>query len=130
MKYIYTAVITPNEDCSKFYCRVPDLPGCITTGKDLNDAIDMIADAESIWLVDAEDHGEPVIQATPQNDVPHDGNAILTMLQIDTLKYRASIDTRAVRKSVSLPAWLASLADKRGLNCSQVLQEGLIAKLG
>ena len=90
----------------------------------------MITDAASIWLVDAEDQEDPVIQATPQNNIPHDDNAILTMLQIDTLKYRASIDTRAVRKSVSLPAWLASLADKRGLNCSQVLQEGLIAKLG
>lgn len=129
MKYTYTAVITPNYDCSKYYCRVPDLPGCITTGKDLNDAIDMIEDAASIWLVGAEDEGMPAIPATPQANVPHDDNAILTVLQIDTMLYRASIDSRAVRKSVSLPAWLAALADKHGLNCSQILQEGLMSKL-
>ncbi len=129
MKYTYTAVITPNDDCSKYYCRVPDLPGCITTGKDLNDAIDMIEDAASIWLVGAEDEGMPAIPATPQANVPHDDNAILTVLQIDTMLYRASIDSRAVRKSVSLPAWLAALADKHGLNCSQILQEGLMSKL-
>lgn len=129
MRYTYTATITPNDDCSKYYCRVPDLPGCITTGKDLDEAIDMIKDAASIWLVGAEDDKDPIPEATPQTDIAHEENAYLTVLQIDTLKYRAAIDTRAVRKSVSLPAWLAALADSRGINCSQVLQEGLMAKL-
>ena len=32
----------------------------------------------------------------------------------------------AVRKNVSLPAWMATFADKRGGNCSQVLQDGLM----
>ncbi len=32
MKYIFTATFVPNEDGTKYYCRVPDLPGCITTG--------------------------------------------------------------------------------------------------
>ncbi|RRF94279.1 MAG: hypothetical protein DUD27_09680 [Lachnospiraceae bacterium] len=27
--------------------------------------------------------------------------------------YRAKTDTRAVRKNVSLPAWMAAMADKR-----------------
>lgn len=129
MRYTYTAVITPNDNCSKYFCRVPDLPGCISTGKNLDEAIDMIKDAASIWLVGAEDDRDPIPAATSQSDIVHEKNALLTVLQIDTLKYRASIDTRAVRKSVSLPAWLASLADDRGINCSQVLQEGLMAKL-
>ena len=47
MKYTYTAVFTPTEDGTEFYARVPDLPGCITTGDDLDDAIDQITDAAS-----------------------------------------------------------------------------------
>ncbi len=39
MKYIYTAIFVPNEDGTKYYCRVPDLPGCITTGSSINDAM-------------------------------------------------------------------------------------------
>ena len=39
MKYIYTATFVPNEDGTKYYCRVPDLPGCITTGSSIDDAI-------------------------------------------------------------------------------------------
>jgi hypothetical protein len=38
-------------------------------------------------------------------------------------------DNRAVRKNVSLPAWMASLADKRKINCSKVLQDALSAIL-
>ena len=57
MKYIYTATFVPNEDGTKCYCRVPDLPGCITTGSSIDDAIEMITDAASGWLVVAEDEG-------------------------------------------------------------------------
>ena len=50
MKYIYTATFEPNEDGTKYYCRVPDLPGCITTGNNIDDAIEMITDAASGWV--------------------------------------------------------------------------------
>ena len=39
-------------------------------------------------------------------------------------------DTRSVRKNVSLPAWMSIMADKRHINCSQVLQDGLLQRLG
>ena len=45
----------PNEYGTKYYCRVPDLPGCITTDSSIDDAIEMITDAASEWLVVAED---------------------------------------------------------------------------
>ncbi len=130
MKYIYTAILIPEEDGSGYFARIPDLPGCITTGKDFADAIEQITDAASIWLVDAEDdRPEEIVPATPQVDIERPADAVLTLIQIDTLAYRAAIDTRAVRKNVSLPAWMAALADKRGINCSQVLQEALLSKL-
>ncbi|MBO4290729.1 MAG: type II toxin-antitoxin system HicB family antitoxin [Lachnospiraceae bacterium] len=127
MKYVYTAILSPSSH--GFSCRVPDLPGCITTGKDLDDAIDMITDAASVWLCSAEDHEDPIINPTPQGDIPHKSTDILSLIKIDTFLYRAETDNHAVRKSVSLPAWMAKLADKRGINCSQVLQEGLANQL-
>lgn len=129
MKYIYTAVLTPSESGNKVLARVPDLPGCITSGKDITDAVDMITDAASLWLVASEDHNDEIPAPTPQNEIDVPDNAVKTLILIDTLAYRAETDTRAVRKNVSLPAWMANLADKRGINCSQVLQEGLMKKL-
>lgn len=129
MKYIYSATFTPIEDGSGFYARVPDLPGCITTGKDLHDAIAQITDATAGWLVVAEDECLPIPAATAQAELECEDGCLLSIVQIDTIAYRALTDTRAVRKNVSLPAWMAALADKSGLNCSQILQEGLAARL-
>ena len=129
MKYIYTATFVPNEDGTKYYCRVPDLPGCVTTGNTLDNAIEMITDAASGWLVVAEDEGNDIPAASQQRDLDIPDNAICSIIRIDTLAYRAATDTRAVRKNVSLPAWMATLAEKRGVNCSQVLQDGLMQLL-
>lgn len=130
MKYMYTAVFTPIEDGSGYYCSIPDLSGCMSSGHSLEEAIDMITDAASGWLCVAEDEGLEIASPTPQTQLPHDSDATLCLIRIDTIQHRARTDTRAVRKNVSLPAWMANLADKRGINCSQVLQEGLLAKLG
>lgn len=126
MKYIYTATFTPAEDGSSFYCRVPDLPGCISSGKDLADAITMITDAAAGWLCVAEDEGLEITPPTPQNRIPHNPDDVLSFIQIDTIQHRAANDNHSVRKNVSLPAWMSALADKRRINCSQVLQEGLM----
>ena len=128
MKYLYTAIISP--DAGRFIARVPDLPGCVTSGRSVEEAIDMATDAASGWLVVAEDEGIPINPPTPQADVRHEQGDILTLIRIDTIKYRAATDNRAVRKNVSLPMWLARLADQHGVNCSQVLQEGLLARFG
>lgn len=129
MKYNYTATFIPNEEGTKYYCRVPDLPGCITTGNSIDDAIEMITDAASGWLVVAEDEGNDIPEATPQCKLDIPDNAICSIIRIDTFSYRAATDSRAVRKNVSLPAWMANLAEKRGVNFSQVLQESLMKLL-
>ena len=104
MKYIYTALFTPIEDGSGYYAKVPDLPGCITKGNILSDAI---------------------APPSPQEKLSVDAGTICSLISADTIEYRAQTDTRAVRKNVSLPSWMVRLADKRGINCSQVLQDAL-----
>ena len=87
MKYIYTATFVPNEDGSKYYCRVPDLPGCITIGASIDDAIEMITDAASGWLAVAEDEGNEIPAATPQNRLDIPENAICSIIRIDTFAF-------------------------------------------
>lgn len=125
MKYYYTAVLTPQKNGSVF-ASVPDLDGCVTSGKNLNDALDMITDAASVWLVSNEDHNQPVIKPSLQSELPHDDNPYFSIIRIDTIKYRAETDNHSVRKNVSLPAWMARMAETRGINCSKVLQDGLL----
>ena len=127
MKYAYTAVI--KEDSGTFYVSFPDLNGCITTGHDLPDAILQATDALSAWLCVAEDEKLEIPNPSNQDTITREKGNYLAVISADTLKYRAATDTRAVRKNVSLPAWLAKLADQKRLNCSQILQEALISML-
>ena len=127
MKYTYSALI--REDSGTFYVSFPDLSGCVTTGHDLSDAIEQATDALSAWLCVAEDEKLDIPEPSKQDEIKRNKGNYLAIISADTLKYRAATDTRAVRKNVSLPAWLARLADQRRLNCSQILQEALLSKL-
>ena len=55
---------------------------------------------------------------------------IKAMVDVDTKEYRRKIDTKAVRRNVSLPSWLNYEAEKAQINVSRVLQEALVATLG
>lgn len=127
MVYIYTATI--REQDGTFYAAVPDVPGCVTTGRSLSDAIDQITDALAACLCTLEDVGEPIPAASTQDGIPHAPEDICTLIRVDTLAYRAMTDTRAVRKNVSIPAWMANRADQLGINCSKVLQDALRRQL-
>lgn len=127
MLYTYTAIIS--EEDGTFYAKVPDINGCITTGKTLAEAIELITDALNACLVVLEDEDITPAPATAQKDIIHDPSDILTIIQADTILYRSQTDTKAVRKNVSLPAWMSNLADKRGINCSKVLQDALLSVL-
>lgn len=124
MLYNYTAVIT--ESNGKFYAKVPDINACITTGKSFDEVVSLITDALNGCLTVLEDQGIAPAAPTPQSQIEHSADATLTVIHADTIRYRADTDTRAVRKNVSLPAWMATLADKRGINCSKVLQDALL----
>ena len=126
MKYAYGAVFTPLED-GGFDVKVPDLPGCRTCGDDLADAIFMAEDAVAMWLWDAENKEEPIPAANPLPAVssPQFANYVLA----DTDEYRRKNDNRAVKKTLSLPSWLNSQAERAGVNFSQVLQDALKERL-
>lgn len=127
MTYIYTAII--HEEGGTFYASVPDILGCITTGSSLPDTIDQITDALSGCLCVMEDNDDPIAPPSEQHDVPHEPDDICTLVRVDTIAYRAATDTRAVRKNVSIPAWMAARADRLGINCSKVLQDALRQQL-
>lgn len=124
MRYLYTAILTPREDGS-YEARVPDIEHCVTSGRDAADAIDMISDAAALMLTCLEDDKAPIAEPTPYQSVIVPEGSIATLISLDTDRYRIANNTRAVRKNVSLPAWMAAMAEQRGVNCSQVLQDAL-----
>ena len=57
------------------------------------------------------------------------GQSIVSMVDIDFTVYRRRLDTKAVRRNVTLPKWLNQEAERAGINVSKVLQEALMSVL-
>jgi len=127
MKYVYPAVFTLLSS-GEYDVRIPDLPGCITCGQNLADAIEMAEDAAAMWLCDAEDSQETI--PSPSEKLNADRPQFINFIVADTDKYRRENDNRAVKKTLTLPNWLNSRAEKAGINFSQVLQVALRQQLG
>lgn len=128
-KLLYPACFYPCEEQEGYTVVVPDLPGCVTQGKSLIDAIGMAVDAASGWVLDEMEDGKPIPPASKIEDVQADerpgGFVNLIVLDMDT--YAEKYGEKAVRKNLTIPAWLNTYAEANNVNFSRVLQDALVA---
>ena len=126
MRYVYPAIFTAKEE--NILVSVPDLPGLHTFGNCMTDALFMAQDAIEMWLWDAENKGEAIPPASNQKKITklcESSNQIVSMVAADTDEYRHQNDSRAVKKTLSIPAWLNHKAEMANAPFSQILQQGL-----
>lgn len=126
MRYVYPAVLFADD--GKIGVTVPDLPGCHTFGNDKADALVMAKDAIEMWLWDAENNNETIPSASDTLEVS--AGERITLIVADTDEYRRLNDNRAVKKTLSIPSWLNTQAEKANAPFSQILQQGLKQYLG
>ena len=124
MKYVYPAIFT--EENGQYLVSVPDMKGCHTFGETLSEAIEMARDAMAMWLTIAEDRGEEIPKASMGLTTE---SGFVNYIDVDTLEYRKQTDSRAVKKTLSIPSWLNHQAELSGINFSNVLQNALIQQL-
>lgn len=125
MKKAYPVILTPAEHGYVVY--VPDLQ-INTEGNDIADVIEMARDAIGLWGITEQDLGHEIPEPSAIT-VDHKPDEIVTLVDVDFDAYRRANDMRAVRKNVTIPSWLNDLAEKAGVNFSQVLQESLKQRL-
>jgi len=132
-KYTFPAVFDPNEN-GGYTVTFPDLPGCITEGDDLDEALAMAAEAMALHLYGMERDGDPIPEPSKPAEVqfPDDVSpgAFVTVIQARTEPIHDEMASRAVKKTLTIPQWLNDEAEKAGINFSQVLQYALKEKLG
>ncbi|MBR0373850.1 MAG: type II toxin-antitoxin system HicB family antitoxin [Mogibacterium sp.] len=128
MKYVYPAVFTPED--GGFSVFFPDLEGCYTTGDDLADALYMAADVLAFTLYDYEKRRKIIPAPSTLSDIETTGDEFVNFIACDTIEYQKRNNNRAVKKTLSIPEWLNEAAIAKGINFSQVLQDGLKAQLG
>ena len=121
MKYVFPVILYPDDD--KVGATVPDLPGCHTFGSSMADALFMAKDAMEMWLWHAENENKAIPK--PSESIYPGENETITLVAADTDEYRKANDTRAVKKTLSIPSWLNREAEKANAPFSQILQQGL-----
>ena len=119
MVYIYPAVFHPNDDGS-YTITFPDLPGCVSEGKSLENALYMAQDALKQTASVMEEMGERFLVPTPLSCVQMEEGEFCNLIRTETK------DTRAVRRSVSVPRWMDEEVARRGISYSRILQDELI----
>ncbi len=128
MKLIYPAVFKPFSDKSGGYVvEFPDLPGCVTEGKDLEQAIEMGIDAASGWILGELEEGEKIPSASNYSEIAIENGCMVNMLLLDIDSYEEKYGEKAVRKNLTIPAWLNTFAEKNNINFSKILQDALLS---
>ncbi len=104
----------------------PDLPGCVTEGKDLKEALEMAEDAACGWVLGELEDGEEIPMASTYAEIAKE-NVMVNMILLDIDAYAEKYGEKAIRKNLTIPAWLNSFAEKNNLNFSKVLQDALLS---
>lgn len=121
-EYVYPAIFHPNED-GTFTITYPDLPGCISEGKTLGNAVYMAQAALTQWMEYLLDGEQEIPQASRLEDIEVARGEFANFVRADIK------DSRAVRRTVSIPKWMDDEVAEMGLSLSRVLQEALKEKL-
>ncbi len=125
MKLTYPAIFYPYDEGDGYAVEVPDLPGCVSGGDTLAEAIFMGIDAASGWVLDELEDGKPVPKASGLKDIKPEEDGFVSLLVLDMDAYAEKYGNKAVRKNLTIPAWLNTFAESHHINFSQVLQESL-----
>ena len=107
----------------------PDLPGCLPCADTTEDAFRNAREALGLHLFGMEQDGEPIPAPTPIQQLSPEDGAVVSMVEVFMPAVRERMNTKMVKKTLTIPAWLNALALENGVNFSQVLQEALKARL-
>lgn len=136
MKNAYPVIFTiTNDKKDTVLIQVPDFD-ILSEGYGMVNAIEMARDAIGMTGITLEDMGKVIPSATNIHEIDltkvefkDAGQSIVSMVDIDFTVYRRRLDTKAVRRNVTLPKWLNQEAERAGVNVSKVLQEALMSVL-
>ena len=125
-KHFYPAVFCQEDvGYSVFF---PDLKGCNTEGDDLEKAYDMAFSALGLYLEGVPNCDYPA-KSNPK-EIKLEENEFVVVIEFDMSQYERKLNSKAVKKTLTIPSWLNELAEENHVNFSGILQTALKEHLG
>ena len=121
MKVIYPAVFHAED--GGFWVEFPDLPGCSTQGDTEAETYANAVEAMELYLQD--DYTVDTLpKASEAKKIKTDKKSFVSFVCGEF-----KVNERAIKKTLTIPAWLNIQAEKAGVNFSKTLQDALCEKL-
>lgn len=108
----------------------PDLPGCVSQGDNDEDALRMAKEALTFHLWGMEEDNDAIPDPTPAKALKPEADQVIVLIDVFMPPFRERMNNKAVTKTVTVPRWLEMEAKTANLNYSQILQDGLMERLG
>lgn len=126
--YIYPAIFEKED---KFVnVSFPDLPGCFTFGESMEEALRMAQDVLEGYLLVLEDDKDDIPAARNPFEIKVTTNQLVVPIEADTKLVREKEEAKLIKKTLTIPSYLNTLANDLGINFSATLTEALKEKIG
>jgi len=126
-KYVYPVILTPDD--GGYLVSFPDIESCYTEGDNLADALEMAKDVLALRLCDYENEEKPIPAPSLHESLTLEPGQLVSLVSADTMEYRKLWDNKAVKKTLTIPRWLNTWAERESINFSAVLQKALKEEL-
>jgi len=121
--YSYIAVVSFDDDGISI--DFPDLAGCFTCADNENEIFKMAKEILGLHLWSMEKDNELIPEPTKIKDIVLESNETTMLVEVFMPPVRDRINNRVVKKTLTIPQWLNTEAERQGVNFSMVLQNGL-----
>lgn len=129
MKLAYPAIFVPFDDEDGYTVEFPDLPGCVTEGSSMADALFMAEDAASGWILTMLEDGEKIPKASAPSMYTVPDGGFISMVALDMDTYAEKYGRKAIKKTLTIPAWMNTYVEENGISCSKLLQDAISERL-
>ena len=127
-KYIYPAIFDYTEDGISI--EFPELPGCLPCAATTEEAFKNAKEALGLHLWSMENDGDNIPDPTPIEKLHLEPNQTVVLIDVWMPAFRENIDSKAIKKTLTIPKWLNDLAEREKVNFSHILQSALKNHLG
>ena len=120
----YPAIFTLENN--EYWVEFVDLKGCFSNGKTLAEAMENAKEAMGLFLEDLTEYPNCT---TDIKSIKLEKNQIVSFVCVDLEEHKRKYENKSVKKTLSIPAWLNTMAEKENVNFSKILQRALMDTL-